>query len=76
MVAQSDDIRPGGKDLLRVGRQQAVTSGVFPVGHHKVDGLLLFQGAQMPPQMVHAPLTCYIADGQHLKVHGASSVSY
>ena len=54
-----------------MGGQQAVSGGIFPIGHHKVDALFLFQTPQPPVQEVHTALACYIAHGQHLKKHGS-----
>ena len=73
VVAQSDDIRPGGENILGVGGQEAVSCGVFPIGHYEVDALFPLQVTQVTAQKLHAVLARYISQSQYPKQHGVHS---
>ena len=69
VVAQGDNVRAGGKNILGLGGQQTVSRSVFGVDHREVNALFLLQPPQMAAQEGHAALTCYVAHGQHLEMH-------
>lgn len=69
VVAQGDNVRTGGKNILGLGGQQAVSRGVFSVDHREVNALFPLQPPQMAAQKVYARLARYVAHGQHLEMH-------
>ena len=76
VVAERDDVRARGEDVLRVIRRQADHRGVFAVDDRELDALALLEAPQAAAQVLHAARAHHVAHREDVIDHsGFSSVS-
>ena len=69
MVAQGDDVGPGGKQVVGLLGGQAGAGDVLAVDNGEVHALHFFKARQMAAQVGGALLTGDVANGQNAKFH-------
>ena len=72
VVAQGDDVGPGGKQVVGLLGGQAGAGDVLAVDNGEVHALHFFKVRQMAAQVGGALLAGDVADGQNAKFHGRS----
>ena len=76
VVAERDDVRARGEDVVRVIRRQADHRGVFAVDNREMDALALLEAPQAAAQVLHAARAHHVAHREDVIDHsGFSSVS-